>query len=746
MSIKGLFSEWQQALIVLFTGIFLLQYVVWFSEYWWSTTPSYVVNALILTCIIEVLPKIPWLLRRVLQVISILAMLMIKLDFKFISGKVESTRELLDLLTLHYIQIETYFWFAFIAWFAYIVCIWWVKEKSRIFILILASVILFSSVDSYSLLVLWDQVALLILCGLFMTIIRHFEQFKLKNPQSWSTIIEYPGTLTASIVIIISIVMAAGILMPGMNPFVTDPYTAWMNYKGQAVTTSGKGISQSPVAIASASSGYGRDDSQIGGGFNYDYSPVMTIISEYKSYWRGETKSFYNGRGWELSEIEKATVYASLSRNVLLPKEQEINKTLLKTQEVVQAFTMANDRISYAVLFGAYSINKLVTLGEGGGAIEGAPTAVLWSSRQEELRWPESKSVEDLATSTTSGKYPKTYSIISQMPIIDPEGLRTAPAQLVKAELWLDYLQLPEGLPERVKQLAEEITVDALNPYDKVKKIEDYLKTQYKYTNKPDHSQAQSADFVDSFLFEIKEGYCDYYSTAMTVLTRTIGIPARWVKGFSSGQNFDEEVLQNVPDFVREEIQSESNSYTIRNSNAHSWVEVYFEGYGWIPFEPTAGFIMPVTEEEKEIAPETADNEAAAVAESKNDSSWLSSMIIASIFLVMTSLIGILIWKFKLLGFIGAWKTQRREINLNQQVVVEFNRLLRFSKRRGYIRNDHETVRETVKRWVEHKRWIQKDFELLLGIFERAKYSSMNITDEEAAKAARIVKKLREQM
>ncbi len=682
---ENLFNDWQQNLIVLFTGVFLLQYVAWFSEYWWSTTPSYVVNALILTFIIEILPKVPWLLRRALQVISILAMLMIKLDFRLIGGKVESTRDVLDLLTLNFIQIETYFWFAFIAWFIYIVCIWWVKEKSRIFILILGSVILFSVVDSYSLLILWDQVALLILCGLFMTILRHFELFRLKNPESWSNIIEYPGTLTASIVVLISIVMAAGILMPGMNPFVTDPYTAWMNYKGQVVITSGKGVSQSPAAAGNALSGYGRDDSQIGGGFNYDYSPVMTVASDYKSYWRGETKSFYNGKGWELSEAEKATAITPVSRNAALPKIPEINKTLLKTKEVTQTFTMANDKQNYAVLFAAYSVDKLVTLGDGGGVEEGVPTRVQWSSKQEELRWPELNSTEGLSSSTAF-RYPKNYSVVSQMPLIDPVGLRTAPAQLVKPELWLDYLQLPEGLPQRVKQLAEEITLGITNPYDKVKKIEDYLKTNYKYTNKPDHSQVQSADFVDSFLFEIMEGYCDYYSTAMTVLTRTIVIPARWVKGFSSGQNLDDEVMQNVHDFIREELLLESGTFTIRNSNAHSWVEVYFEGYGWIPFEPTAGFVMPVTEEEKEIVPETAGNEAAAAANSKQSSrSWLSNMIMASISLVIVGLAGFVIWKFNLLRFIGTWHAKRREINLNQQVVVEVEKLLRFSKRKGYL-------------------------------------------------------------
>src|SRR5699024_8494116 len=85
-------------------------------------------------------------------------------------------------------------------------------------------------------------------------------------------------------------------------------------------------------------------------------------------------------------------------------------------------------------------------------------------------------------------------------------------------------------------------------------------------------------DYVDQFLFETQQGYCDNYSTSMVVLLRALDIEARWVKGFTGG----DEVLTNE--------QSDKSTYEITNEHAHSWVEVYFAGVGWVPFEPTKGF------------------------------------------------------------------------------------------------------------------------------------------------------------
>ena len=139
-------------------------------------------------------------------------------------------------------------------------------------------------------------------------------------------------------------------------------------------------------------------------------------------------------------------------------------------------------------------------------------------------------------------------------------------------EVYSRYLQLPESLPARIKSLAENIVSGINSDYEKAKAIEQYLSTNHPYTLKP-RAMAKDRDFVDFFLFDVKEGYCTYYASAMTVMLRTIGIPARYVEGY---------LMPSKPE--------SGTTYQVTNENAHAWVEVYFEGFGWLPFEPTSPF------------------------------------------------------------------------------------------------------------------------------------------------------------
>ncbi len=131
------------------------------------------------------------------------------------------------------------------------------------------------------------------------------------------------------------------------------------------------------------------------------------------------------------------------------------------------------------------------------------------------------------------------------------------------------YLDLPSSVPERVYQLASEITAGRDNPYDKAKAIEAYLRT-YPYDLEVP-APPEDQDVADYFLFDLKKGYCDYYATAMVVLARASGVPARFVSGYASG-SYDAPNAQ----------------YIVRELHAHSWAEVFFPGIGWIEFEPTA--------------------------------------------------------------------------------------------------------------------------------------------------------------
>jgi hypothetical protein len=135
-----------------------------------------------------------------------------------------------------------------------------------------------------------------------------------------------------------------------------------------------------------------------------------------------------------------------------------------------------------------------------------------------------------------------------------------------------EYTKLPDSLPQRVYALAKEITVNDTTTYDRMKSIERYL-NQFTYTTQV-QKVPKNSDFVDNFLFKEKKGYCTYFASAMAVLGRCIGVPTRYVEGFY----FDPS-------------KSKQNTCNVNNSNAHAWVEVYFNGVGWIPFEPTPGYV-----------------------------------------------------------------------------------------------------------------------------------------------------------
>jgi transglutaminase-like putative cysteine protease len=137
------------------------------------------------------------------------------------------------------------------------------------------------------------------------------------------------------------------------------------------------------------------------------------------------------------------------------------------------------------------------------------------------------------------------------------------------------YLQLPD-LDPRIPELAREVTNSAGNNYDRAAALSQYLRGHYGYTlHLPTTAQK---DPLANFLFERKEGHCEYFASSMTVMLRTLGIPSRVVNGFRGG-----------------EFNDLSGQYIVRASDAHSWVEVYFPGQGWVGFDPTPASSMPST-------------------------------------------------------------------------------------------------------------------------------------------------------
>lgn len=168
------------------------------------------------------------------------------------------------------------------------------------------------------------------------------------------------------------------------------------------------------------------------------------------------------------------------------------------------------------------------------------------------------------------------YRALSDVPAQEPAGVREA-GQDYPAMIRVAYLQLPELRPE-VGELAASITAGAATPWDKARAIEEHLRTKYTYSLAGDQDEA---DPLYDFLFGVRHGHCEYFATAMVVLLRSVGVPARMANGFHGGA-----------------WNGFGRYWEVRQGDAHAWAEAYFPGVGWLTFEatPPGGATWPADE------------------------------------------------------------------------------------------------------------------------------------------------------
>ena len=250
-------------------------------------------------------------------------------------------------------------------------------------------------------------------------------------------------------------------------------------------------------------------------------------VSPPQHYWRLDVFATYTGRGWlpaDFADTPAPAAAPSLGRY-----------SLLQHFDIV---AVHGDHL--------FAVNTPVTA-TAGIALRGTPqddTAVAEGtlSDYEVSSWADQASVADLEAAGTD--YPADIS-----------GL---------------YLQLPANLPQRVRDLADRLTAGDQTAYDRAFHIQEYLRANYTYTLSVPPPPA-GRDAVDYFLFDAPGGFCSYYASAMAVMLRTTGVPARVVTGYAMGEY----------DFTH-------HAYRVPGAAAHAWVEVYFPQYGWTEFEPTA--------------------------------------------------------------------------------------------------------------------------------------------------------------
>jgi transglutaminase-like putative cysteine protease len=195
------------------------------------------------------------------------------------------------------------------------------------------------------------------------------------------------------------------------------------------------------------------------------------------------------------------------------------------------------------------------------------------------------------------------YTVVSAISTATVQDLRAAGEDYPD---WVRqrYLQLPRSVPRRVVDLAHQAAAGTTSAYDRAAALEAYLRANYTYTTHVD-SVPTDRDWVDYFLFDSKQGYCDYFATAMTVMLRAEGVPARVASGFAPGE-YDESTGMS----------------TVRENHAHSWVEAYFPRFGWVTFEPSA--IRPVPPRVEEAAAPAPTPPPPPIASAGADTSQLS--------------------------------------------------------------------------------------------------------------------------
>ncbi|SFM12804.1 Transglutaminase-like enzyme, putative cysteine protease [Gracilibacillus orientalis] len=349
------------------------------------------------------------------------------------------------------------------------------------------------------------------------------------------------------IIVIVLFATVLGIYSPKLNPQWPDPVPFIQSTAGHV------GFSNGPVQKV----GYGEDDSQLGGSFVQDDSPVFEAIAHDDIYWRIESKDLYTGKGWERStELDfQESNNGDIEWSTFLRQQIETTSYSATVRPVTQ------NQLSKIVY--PYGIHHIMSSEQDPFFTDSTYGLI------------ESESAEQIQN--------LSYSIDYEAPSFSINELRSN-SEDDPVEIKEQYLQLPDSLPDRVQELATEVTTGEDNRYDKAQAIEGFFSANgYVYQIEDVSVPEEGEDYVDQFLFETRIGYCDNFSTSMVVMLRSLDIPARWVKGFTGGTEAVDQ--PSLPD--------DYSLYEVTNNNAHSWVEVYFPESGWVPFEPTSGFTNP---------------------------------------------------------------------------------------------------------------------------------------------------------
>ena len=441
------------------------------------------------------------------------------------------------------------------------------------------------------------------------------------------------------------------------------------------------------------------------GGISLSNDRVMEVTASQPGFLRAQSYDVYTPQGWLIGSDNKITSGTWPALEQLASPQEALDQgrraasiqvtTFKRSNVIVTAGQPISVNVDTRVVFGPVT-NDVIS-----------------------LRPARQLDVED------------QYRVDSTVSNASANNLRQAPATYAPGVE--PYLQLPGSLPDRVGELAADITSGSDNPYDKAVAIEDYLRgfgINVGITAAP-----HDRDSIDFFLFDLQAGYFDYHASAMVVMLRTLGIPSRLAVGY---------ILRP------EDRLPQSSVYTIRESNAYAWPEVYFPGLGWVEFNPSPGDapisrsgvdaeffptsdVDPFFEDEflpsdsfGPVSPTTPDALDDLVIDEQSN---LISRVVLSIVL------GLLL--FTVLVFFAvqvSWQWGLRSYSYPAQIWEKTLRLGRWSRIRTL---PQETPREVVARLRQHLPEVD-DLDYLSETYMKTRYGQKELSDEERSRLTQV--------
>lgn len=438
--------------------------------------------------------------------------------------------------------------FLLLIWLVSYLIHYWFIVMNRIFLFILLTFIYIGLLDTFTMYEANLSIIRIFIISMIAfsiaNLIKNVNKEQIKFPKRRMYLSFMP------IILIVLLTAFIGYIAPKSEPQWEDPVPFLLDVANYDMK---KDRNQSKKA------GFGDNDEKLGGSFTQDDTVVFTTNidqQQRKHYWRVLTKDVYTGKGWKGSKKTDDQLQQAdwINLNIF---NDHIVPTVKRTANIDFAEGRAINRLVYP-----YGVREIEAKENPAYYLDAISEAISAKIDKKAVHVP-------------------SYTVTYDDPVFDISELQKNIPEDVSNDMSI-YTQLPKDLPERVSDLAEEITAEHSNQYDQALAIEQYFgRSGFTYEIEGVPTPEADEDYVDQFLFETQYGYCDNYSTAMTVMLRTLDIPARWVKGFTAGEQTGQTMSTEDGDF---------DQYEVTNMNAHSWVEVYFPEVGWVPFEPTQGF------------------------------------------------------------------------------------------------------------------------------------------------------------